>query len=566
MGEQKFNLLDEPWIQVMKKDGKVETRSILEVLFHAQEYVKLAGETEAQNAPILRLLEAILLAAFYQYNVEGEKDEIDEAQMALDRWTEIWSEGRFPEEPIRKYIEPYRNRFWLIDEENPFMQTKAAQRGTEYKTSKLIGELSESSNKVRLFQNRTKDGKTKIPFAEAARWLLFVNAYDDVSGKSSGFLKEQSKKTGIKIESPGAGWLGRIAQVYARGENLFQTLMYNLVLLKDKGEIWNQITPAWEKERRDGERVQIAPPDDPGALFTISSRRLLLKTEKDMVTGYYSMGGDFFKTAEMRGYFTEMNSLYRHLKATRTKQPSFPLRRHDPTRQIWRDFSNIMICSDENQTPGIVGWMQILEDSQALKRDTKIYFDTCSVQYGDKDFFITDMTGDSLTLNVALLNSKFKSYRIGVEKMVETCDKLADASGYCSRNIAISKGNTGEAQLKKAYQDGKTRMYTLIDPIFRQWIASLDPNKNNFEQEQQELIKALWRLTYHMAEKFEEGCTPDALEGRYYTESKNDKDGKKDKHYSIPESINIYLAQANKILGSIKKDSKEDTKKDGEKI
>lgn len=44
MTEKEFNLLEEPWILVMGLDGKVEEKSLLEVLVHSHEYRCLAGE------------------------------------------------------------------------------------------------------------------------------------------------------------------------------------------------------------------------------------------------------------------------------------------------------------------------------------------------------------------------------------------------------------------------------------------------------------------------------------------------------------------------------------------
>lgn len=547
MSIREFNLLEEPWIRVMKSTGEIETKSILDVLFSAQDYMKLAGENEAQNAPVLRLLEAILLTTFYRYDVDGGPSEIEDVSDALDRWESLWNLKHFPKCPIETYIQPYADRFWLIDDENPFMQTKAAERGTEYKTSKLIGDLSESNNKTRIFQSRNLEGKEEIDFQEAARWLLFVNAYDDVSGKKSATLKKYEKETGKKADSPGAGWLGRIAQVYARGENLFQTLMYNLVFLKSSNEIWDEMTPCWEKARRDGERVQVAPPNNPAQLFTLSSRRLLLKIKNKKVIGYYSMGGDFFKSDTIQnGYFVEKNSLYRYVKGTKTKPSAFVLRRHDPARQIWRDFSNLLIKTDSNEVPGVVKWLGLLESENVLNSDAMIYFDTCSVQYGEKDFFITDITGDSLTLHLSMLNNKYKSYQVGVEDVVRVCTELANATGYLARNIAISSGASGDSVLKAESTKGKELFYSLIDPAFRKWISELDLEVNDFEFYKNNFFSVLKELTRKVIRQYEEKISVRSLGGCYF----------EDKHYSLPESINIYQAQVNKILGGEMKDAK----------
>ena len=73
----------------------------------------------------------------------------------------------------------------------------------EYGAAKLNGEISESSNKLRLFTSYAGQGKTKITYAQATRWLLYINGFDDTSSKP--------KVKGLP--SPGAGWLGKLGLI-----------------------------------------------------------------------------------------------------------------------------------------------------------------------------------------------------------------------------------------------------------------------------------------------------------------------------------------------------------------
>ena len=113
---------------------------------------------------------------------------------------ELYRLGHFPEAPIRAYLEQWRDRFWLFHPERPFWQVPEAKIGTEYTASKLNGELSESSNKLRLFSFYAGEGKEGLTYAQAARWLLSVNGYDDTSAKPKG----------KGLPSVGAGWLGKL--------------------------------------------------------------------------------------------------------------------------------------------------------------------------------------------------------------------------------------------------------------------------------------------------------------------------------------------------------------------
>ena len=75
-----------------------------------------------------------------------------------------------------------------------------------------------------------------MSYAQAARWLLYLNGYDDTSSKP--------KTKGAP--SVGAGWLGKLAPIQAVGSNLFETLMLNFILLKDGKELWEAPKPCWE--------------------------------------------------------------------------------------------------------------------------------------------------------------------------------------------------------------------------------------------------------------------------------------------------------------------------------
>ena len=70
---------------------------------------------------------------------------------ALERWSALWQLGHFPAEPVRDYLEQWKDRFWLFHPTHPFWQVPQAKIGTEYGAAKLNGEMSESSNKLRLF-------------------------------------------------------------------------------------------------------------------------------------------------------------------------------------------------------------------------------------------------------------------------------------------------------------------------------------------------------------------------------------------------------------------------------
>ena len=132
--------------------------------------------------------------------------------------------------------------------------------------------------------------------------FLYVNAYDDTSAKPKG----------KGLPSPGVGWPGKLGLIAAVGDNLFQTLMLNLTLLKNGRSLWEgEDKPIWEREPSKKERQEIAVPDNLAELLTLQSRRLLLKRDHNKVVGYYLLGGDFF---DKNLAYAEQMTVWREVK------------------------------------------------------------------------------------------------------------------------------------------------------------------------------------------------------------------------------------------------------------
>lgn len=238
-----FNLLSEPWIIVLDKNCELREVSLTDALLNAHEYRELRGELPTQDVAVLRLLLAVLHSVFYYVDEKGDELWLDECD-AMGRWRALWEMGRFPEKPIREYLEKWRDRFFLFHDTYPFYQIPEAKKGTKYTAAKLNGELSESNNKIRLFTGVSGKHKQSLSYAKAARWLLCVNGYDDTAAKP----KEKG------LPSPGAGWLGRMGLIYAAGNDLFETLMLNLVLLNEDREVWGSPGPLGRGRSRAGRR------------------------------------------------------------------------------------------------------------------------------------------------------------------------------------------------------------------------------------------------------------------------------------------------------------------------
>ena len=212
MQEIEFNLLTEPWVRVRLPDNTVQEVSLTDALVHAQEYMDLAGEMPTQDAAMLRLLLAVLFTVFSRVNEAGEPEPLEDEETALERWGALWELKHFPEQPIRDYLEQWKDRFWLFHPERPFWQIAELRNGIEFDGKKLNGERAQSGNKTPLFQSVSADACESLTYAQAARWLVHQNGYDERGGRP----REGNKPR------HGVGWLGQIGFVEIKGKNLFE--------------------------------------------------------------------------------------------------------------------------------------------------------------------------------------------------------------------------------------------------------------------------------------------------------------------------------------------------------
>ena len=514
--DPEFNLWDEPWILVLDQNREMREVSLTDVFINAHKYERLAGELPTQDVALLRLLLAVLHTVFSRMNINGDSDPLTE-ENALDRWEELWDERRISEKPILAYRDEWHDRFWLFHSERPFYQVPEAEIGTEHGAAKLNGILSESGNKLRIFPARQGFEKRRVSYAEAARWLLSVNGFDDTS----------SKPKGKNLPSPGVGWLGKLGLIYAEGETLFETLLLNLTLLKDGNEIWDSNRPAWElNHARTAERTQIPIPNDPAALLTTQSRRMLLKREGGQVTGFFLLGGDFFERVNA---FSEQMTIWRPVME-KNRLVGYQPKRHTSSKQFWREFSTLMATKEGHHRPGIVSWITSLKEQSCIKDQRVIRFSIASVQYGDKDFFVNDIFSDGLNLQLQMFGSMANTLRIQVEDEIQRIEKLAEIVGRLNESLEKAAGGSGE----KAREKGKSLLFYQIDTPFRRWLEKLVPDEKtidaieNWRKQSLQIARSLGQELIDMAGE-------PAFVGRSYKDKKE-----REWHYSSPEAINRF--------------------------
>lgn len=566
LNEKEFNLLDEPWIRVIDNQCRVSEVSLTDVIVNAHEYRSLSGEIPTQDIAVMRVILAILHTVFSRVDTDGEDspleyeddDDNDDYQQekineALKRWRTLWNMKRFPEEPIKDYLEKWHERFWLFHPEYPFWQVAGLNIGTEYGASKLNGELLESSNKVRMFSTYFGEEKESLSYPQAARWLIYTNAFDDTSSKPLKENKGKYDNADGKAPSVGAGWLGKLGLIYLTGNDLFETLMLNLVMVS--GDTNNNQKPIWENENIPStesrilfeERRKIPNPGNLAELYTLQSRRIILDHVEEKVTGYRLLGGDFF---DKENAFFEPMTVWRTPKQSKKKdkEPYTP-KRHDSSKQMWREFATLY-NEDENRRAGVIEWFRNCRSKGLIKADM-IKTSIVSVEYGDKDFFVKNVFSDSLSMNAELITEVGRNYLSDIESEIQKCDKLAFEIGLLAKNLYIASGGDGH---EKDYiiNDAKSQLYYRLDLPFRKWLAKINPNDwDNKQKTIDEWQKTAQKIATDYANDLISAVPETAFVGHMVKSSKKSKDENAKEIVSAPRAKIYFNAGVKKIYSKI---------------
>lgn len=545
MKEIEFNLLDEPWIRVRDDSCQVHEVSLTDALLHAHQYTSLSGELPTQDIVILRLMLAVLHTIFSRVDADGNAAELEDEEEAVERWTDLWELGQLPEEPIREYLEKWHERFWLFHPERPFGQVAGLAYGTQYGASKLNGEILESGNKVRLFSSYFGEEKTALSYAQAARWLLYLNAFDDSSGKPKGTEKKEGDD---KLQSIGVGWLGKLGVVFANGENLFETLLLNLVMVNGN-QVESKEKPLWESSSVcKEERRKIPLPDNLAELYTLQSRRISLERENDVVTSYHLIGGDFFQEENA---FIEPMTMWKIEKET-TYKPQL----HNYEKQMWRDFALLYDNRGNNHIVGVIQWIQCIAERINLQM---IQTSIVSVQYVKKKSSVENIFWDSLMVNKQLLIDIGANWREKIKVEINRCEQLADAIRKLAGNLYLASGGTkGDAKswdktFLKSRKSASAQLYFRLDMPFRRWLAGITPEDvDSADYETEERVFSAWQKTaktiaYSCAEELAMHAGDAAMVGHEIT---NEKSGDSVR-YSAPKAIHQFRIQVAEIYKKI---------------
>ncbi len=552
----RFNLIDTPWIVVMtKSDGSTKEVSLIELFKNAHQYLRLAGDTPAQDFAILRFLLSIKHTVFSRFDANGilhqgievddrflqtkfleDEEDIDNYKnRLLALWGDLWNKEEFPS-IITEYLMKWYDRFFLFSDKYPFYQVSEAdlnsldislERTTEINVKFINRLISESNNKIELFSPMSDRYKNYHDNASLARWLI---AYQGYTGTS-----EKRKYPGM-TESASRGWLLGLGSVYLNGNNIKETLLLNLVLPTEEttdSEIYQR--PLWELEISEKVKsLNVPHPKNLAELYTNWSRLIWINPEE-----WSKSDNKDIRTVQLPGinnqdFILEKMTLWQCPKSGPNKNHFIP-KTHVVGNSFWRSFGSTTLPNskkDNHRRPGIIDWHNILVDNNLID-ERKVKITAVGLGYNrDASSMVNSDIYDELNLHDKVLSDDLDDgWVIRITDEVELIKATIEKTLKWFVNDVLFIRQMKFSDVGSKYLD---EAYYEIDEPFKNWIENIRP-----EDEKSEAVQR-WRLQLRdiikgEADKFVKNASPRDYLGRV----------KDSRTVNIAESYNRFIAILN---------------------
>ncbi|MER6152201.1 type I-E CRISPR-associated protein Cse1/CasA [Streptomyces hirsutus] len=454
---------------MLRHDGSPDELSLRQIFAQAEDLRHVLGDLPTQEFSLVRLLLAVAHDA-----LDGPGD--------IEEWADLWED---PDcfSPVEAYLEQHRDRFDLLHPATPFLQTPGL-RTTKDEVFSLNRIVADVPAGAPFFSARMPDVE-RLTFAEAARWVVHVHAYD-TSGIKTG-MDGDGRVKGGKVYPLGTGWAGGLGGVFVEGKTLRETLLLNLVAADTEGLGFSgDDQPAWRRAPcapGSADRPATGPRD----LYTWQSRRVRLHYDADGVHGVVLGYGDPLASRNMHD--REPMTPWRRSPAQEKKlgrSPVFLPLEHDPDRAAWRGIAALVADRIEDTggaegptrlRPRILEWVARLVSSGQLSRNFLVRARLVGVTYGTQQSVIDEVVDDRLELPVVLLHRQDPAYARQAVAAAEDADRAVRALGDLAADLARATGSEEEGPKSVARAGG----FDELEHPYRGWLAAMADAPDPYE-------------------------------------------------------------------------------------
>jgi CRISPR system Cascade subunit CasA len=460
-----FDLTEEPWLPVVSLDGRPDEVGLAAILREAHQFRRIIGQTPPMTAALHRLLLALA------HRVYGPS--------SLRRWEELWTDQRLPADELSRYFEEHSRRFHLFDDDVPFFQCPAVAAVSPSSAAKLVPYRSVGNNTT-LFDHTTSRDEVTLTPAEAARWLVTLQAYDP-GGLKTPYQKDKSS------QAAPANWFG---MVLVEGMSLKETLLLNLMRYCPDDEQPRNTTPAdrpvWEVDPPAPEPDQRRPKGWTD-LLTWPSRRVWLwhrqMGDRTVVDRVVVTPGTRLKV-EPENY--EWMAAYRRPEISKRRRaegtPSAPARgpwypiRLEEHRGIWRHSHELLLAPVDkgeqhtHQRPDTLEHVATLVAREVIPSNAVYTLRVFGQRLDRKFSYVQQALEEAVAAPVALLKAQHEVAGPIIGHGIRLADRVGSALKQMERDYRKAMGGDRSTNREPDYWPLELDYWPRLAPPFDRFL------------------------------------------------------------------------------------------------
>jgi CRISPR system Cascade subunit CasA len=389
-----FNLVDQPWIPCLQRDGQVIELSLRDLFARAHALVDVAADSPMESAALYRFLVAILHRNFGPANSK--------------QWQVLWQRETFPLNTINAYLSEWHERFELFSNDYPFYQSLEE---IQFRSSLVDFRHGTGFTPNTHFNHEaTKDTVLTYTPAKAARVLLATQNFSF----GGGYHGEHSYAPCT---------FGALFMVI--GENLRETLLLNLTRYPDK-EDSSDDRPAWEME--DAYDLNRTHPFGKTDYLTWHNRRIRLAAEitqsGEILITDWSIRPGLKMAAEQMNFMSH----YKPSKKSGYYSLSF-----DEDKLLWRNSHSLLTLEGitGHLPPRAISWLRFLVVEGMLPQDRTLQCRALGLHRSNADAKFARQ--EQFPLPLSLLSDEKK-----LAQLKEAIDSVERASWVMICNLALT--------------------------------------------------------------------------------------------------------------------------------
>ncbi len=569
-----FNLIEKPWISVVTDyKGTTDLVGLREFFENAHNYIALAGDMPTQDFAVMRFLLAILHTVFSRYQADGQVyDEIkvndrmqqvepvdmedyeDYEDALMQTWKDLWAAGKFPHIVI-DYLKEWEDRFNLFHDKYPFYQVTEDvmkrlklrnQRGpTEqpgfmsFKTiNRLISEIKDNTSIFSMISGEDEVSlKSGLSNDKLARWIINLMGYTTSPDKTK--ITSFDRINSIGKYDGHKGWLYAIGGLHYKTDNLFNTLLLNLILVHPNDKFrYNIQTPLWEFSPKENIEYYLEENsiDNLARLYTDYSRAIKISKEENEYGKYIDIIQ--LPILDKKENLLECMTIW---EKNKKNEKVFSPKENAPHESMWRNFGMIYLKEKSNddlyRIPGIVEWIRVISKYINLSKVELISLGIKSD--GTSSNIMINEIYDELNLNFDIsLDCSEQGWVIRVRDVVEQTKEFINKDYKKFIDVVVELEGVDSKKRSDRIKYYLEEIYYKIDKPFRDWLSSIRIGDNK-DEKTKEWIERLKKIILNEVE-----AITNNLSNKFFTgvvvEEKNIKIYK-----NIATSINELISAIN---------------------